>query len=395
MLSSKSIRGVNLGSWLLMEGYILGGANIAESNFKQRFIKTYGRNELEKFEYLFRDNFITENDFKKISSFGANAVRVPFNYRLIERKPYSYSEEGFSYLEKAFTWAQKYNLGVILDLHAASGSQNCDWHADSSGKALLWEDKDNQCRTIALWEAIVSRFKDRSSLIGYDVLNEPVLYQKPVTILKKFYQQLVNKIRKLDKKSIIILEGDDWAQRIDFLEDLIDDNTSISIHTYQPIDYTFNFSPFLKFPGKINGAIWNEARVRKHLEPYYEFSKRNKVKIFVGEFGINWRGGGFGEIRWLESILKAFNDFNFDYTYWTYKAIANNVFPDGICQSIENCKYINRQGPVSGWETYLDLWGKEKDNIVNFWRTDNFVVNKKITNTLGRFFKNDCSSTAY
>ena len=386
MPSSKNIRGVNLGSWLLMEGYILGGANIAESSFKQKFKKIYGRKELEEFENLFRDNFITENDFKKISALGANAVRVPFNYRLIEKRSYSYFEEGFSYLEKAFSWAQKYNLGVILDLHAASGSQNCDWHADSSGKALLWEDKENQQRTIALWEAIVDRFKDRSSLIGYDILNEPVLDQRPVTILKKFYKQLVNRIRKIDKRSIIFLEGDDWAQRINFLKDLINDNISLSIHVYQPINYTFNLSPFLRFPGNIDGSIWDEARIMKHLEPYYNFSRKNKVKIFVGEFGINWRGGGFGEIKWLEAILKAFNSFNFDYTYWTHKAIANNVFPDGIYQSIKNCKYINRQGPVSGWQTYLDLWGKEKNDIVNFWRTDNFVANKKIATTLRRFF---------
>ena len=103
----KRIRGVNLGSWLLMEGYILGGRNIPESAFKDAFRKAHGKIELEKFERIFRNNFVRENDFKNIKAMGANTVRLPFNYRLLESGPFAYSSEGFSYLEKAFSWARK------------------------------------------------------------------------------------------------------------------------------------------------------------------------------------------------------------------------------------------------------------------------------------------------
>jgi len=381
------IKGINLGSWFLIEGYILGGRNISESFFKGRFKDIYGHKELGNFQKLFRDNFIQEEDFHNISLIGANTIRVPFNYRLIEKNPYSYSKEGLAYLDKVFLWARKYNLKIILDLHAAPGAQNCDWHADSSGKALLWKKKENQKRTFSLWQKIVERFKDEEALIGYDVLNEPVLGSAETNVLNKFYKELIKKIRVIDKNKIIFLEGSQWAQKIDFLEDLIGENISISIHTYQPLNYTFNFSSFYRFPGKIDRINWNAQTIYKYLEPYYEFSQKNKVYIFVGEFGINWRGGFWGELDWLTATLSAFTDFNFGYTYWTYKAIANNVFPDGVYQYIPNSKYINREGPVYGWETYLDYWKKEKNSIVDFWKTKNFKPNKQIINTLRRFFK--------
>ena len=150
MNKTRPIRGVNLGGWLLMEGYILGSPNIVEQTFKKRFLKENGPGALKEFERLFRDNFIREEDFKNISRMGANAIRVPFNFRLLEKSPFRYSSQGFSYLDKTLKWAQKYKLGVILDLHAAPGAQNCDWHGDSTGRALLWEDKRFQERTYAL-----------------------------------------------------------------------------------------------------------------------------------------------------------------------------------------------------------------------------------------------------
>lgn len=370
-----------------MEGYILGSRNIAEVEFKQKFKKLYGVRELTKFDQLFRNNFIQKKDFKNISSLGANAIRLPFNYRLIEVKPFSYSEQGFAYLDKALTWAEEYDLGIILDLHAACGAQNCDWHSDSNGEALLWEETKYQERTYALWESIADRFKDRSSLIGYDILNEPVLVKKSVNILKRFYQQIIKRIKKVDKVHLIFLEGNVWAQDIDFLKDLIDDNVCVSIHSYMPLDYVFNFSPYLRFPSKIGDVLCNKKTIYNYLEPYFRFSIENKVKIFVGEFGINWRGGFWGEIKYLESILSIFEKFNFGYTYWTYKSVANGIFPDGMYQYIPNSKYIKRGELISGWENYLTLWKKEKFKLGDFWQTRNFTPNTKVIAVLRKFFK--------
>ncbi|MDD3295875.1 MAG: cellulase family glycosylhydrolase [Candidatus Omnitrophica bacterium] len=386
VIDSGNIRGVNLGGWLLMEGYILRGRNIPESLFKENFKKVFGEKELRDFERLFRGNFIIREDFKNISQMGANAIRVPFHYKLIESKPYRYSQEGFNYLDKIFSWAGRHSLGVILDLHAACGSQNYDWHSDSCGKALLWKNKEYSKRTVALWESVSDRYKDNDSLIGYDFLNEPVLEDSDLPKLKSLYGILIKRIREIDRNHTFFLEGSLWAQRIDFLKDLLAENIAVSIHNYLPLEYTFNFSPFLNFPGKINKVLWCKDRILKHLEPYYLFSRKNNVKIFVGEFGINWRGGFWGELRWLEAVLEAYKEYGFGYTYWTYKAVANNVFPDGIYQYIPNSKYVNRQGPLYGWETYSGFWKKNKKDLGEFWKTNGYCPNPGIISMLKKHF---------
>ena len=379
------IKGVNLGGWLLMEGYILGGRNIAESEFKSLFKKRYGKKELERFETLFRDTFIQEKDFKIIKEWGANCIRVPFHYRLIEKAPFKYDKKGFSYLEKVFRWAQDYDLKVILDLHAACGCQNEDWHSDSQGEALLWKKKIYQERTFRVWEEIVNRFKNRKPLLGYDILNEPVT--EDLKVLVNFYKELIKRIKACDNKHIIFLEGNMWATQIDFLKPLLEENIYISIHVYQPIDFTFNFYPYLKYPGRIKNTLWNKSKLRRYLESYCRFAQKNKTEIFVGEFGINWRGGFWGEEKYLVDLLDVFEEFKFGYTWWTYKSIKTYTFPDGLLQYLKNSKYVKREGPYLGWENYLDFWDKEKEEIVSCWNTDNFLPNQNLINILKRYFK--------
>ena len=41
------LNGVNLGGWLMMEGYMLSGRNIAEKTFKESFEKALGREAVE------------------------------------------------------------------------------------------------------------------------------------------------------------------------------------------------------------------------------------------------------------------------------------------------------------------------------------------------------------
>ncbi len=369
-----------------MEGYLLHGRNTPEHLFKKSFKKVNGIQKLLEFEKLFRGNFIQKKDFQKIAALGAKVIRLPFNARLIEKKPFFYDEKKFIYIDRAFQWAKDCGLKIILDLHAACGAQNCDWHSDSTGCALLWEKDTYRLRTYKLWEAIADRYKNNPSLYAYDILNEPVLGGKNTSILTEFYKSCILHIRGLDKKTLIFLEGALWAQKIDFLAPLIDDNIGISIHAYQPLNYVFNFTPFQKYPGKIDEVNWDKNRLFQHLLPYHKFALKNKIKIFAGEFGINWRGGYYGETEWLNDMLDIFDDFGFDYAYWTYKAIANSVFPDGIYQYISNNKFIQREGPSYGWENYISLWEKDKNEIVDFWNTKNYRLNKPISEILKKHF---------
>ena len=373
---SVVLKGVNLGGWLMMEGYILHSLNLPEQRFKKNFVKALGKLQLADFEKEFRNHFIEEKDIRRMAHFGFNCIRVPFNYRLVEKKPYRYDRKGLSYLDRVIRWAEKYHVWVILDLHAAPGAQNHDWHSDSNGTADFWTKKDFQKRTFALWEFLADRYKNKTAVAGYDLLNESVI--DDAIKLNRFYKDLIRQIRHVDKNHILFVEGNQWARDLGCLDDLRDDNLVLSIHTYQPLDFTFNFVPDLSYPT----AHRNKARPQEILIGYKRISKKRSVPIYVGEFGVNFRRGLYGEDRWLYDMLSVFKDFGFHWTYWTYKAIKNSIFPDGIFSFVDNPPWVNRQGPLLGWDTYHLYWPTRKKEMIQSWRTDSFKENKEISKIL-------------
>ncbi len=374
------LKGVNLGGWLMMEGYILHAPNRPEKQFRREFAAVLGRTALNDFDQSFRRHFIAEEDIRRIRHLGFNCIRVPFHYRVVENVPYVYGAEGLPYLDDLVRWARKYKIWVILDLHAAPGSQNHDWHSDSAGPAGLWTKKVYQDRTFALWEFLADRYKDETAVAGYDLLNESVL--EKADVLNHFYGTLIRRIRAVDKNHILFVEGNRWATDIDCLPEFDDDNYALSIHSYEPLEFTFNFVPHLCYPSSNAGRIGNARKIKEHLSRYAEVSRGRSVPVFVGEFGVNYRGGNYGEDRWLKDMLECFRAFGFHWTYWTYKAVKNSCFPDGLFSYYENPKWVNRQGPVSGWDTYPSCWKLHKKEMIRSWRTDPFEVNRNILKVL-------------
>lgn len=373
------LHGVNLGGWLMMEGYILHGRNFAGHIFKREFTRHNGRRELENFKRLYRQNFVTEEDIRRIKELGANCVRVPFNYRLIQ------NDKRWDYLDNAIRWCRRAGLWVILDLHAAPGAQNEDWHSDSDGRALLWKEKRFQKQLFAIWRRIAARYKDEATVAAYDVLNEAVV--KDPQHLRRFYQKAVKEIRKVDKNHIIFLEANLRGQQLRPLGRPTDKNIAYSIHAYLPLNFTFNFQPHLRYPGYIDGKYWDSKRVYNYIARYHKLAEKWQVPIYVGEFGINYRSPGYyGELRYLKDLLQCFKRFGFHWTYWTYKAVAGGLYPDGIYQYLPNSPWVKREGPILGWENFYHLWKKHKHQIAASWKTEKFSKNKYLAQLLQRYF---------
>jgi len=386
-LSPVHLRGLNLGGWLMMEAYFMHAPNRAEQLFKKKFTAELGPTALKEFEKHFRASFIQEKDFAQIAKWGFNSLRVPFNFRLVESAPYKYSQAGLAYLDQVVKWAKKYKIWIILDLHAAPGAQNHDWHSDSLGPAELWTKESNRKRVYALWEFLADHFKDEEIIAGYDLLNESVT--NDVKTLNKFYHELIKHIRKVDRNHILFIEGNRWSQDVEVLEEFKDDNVVISIHNYEPLQFTFNFIPHLRYPlkGKASPIQWNEKVTRDHLLTYKKFSERRHVPIHVGEFGVNYREGVYGEHIWLKEVLKCFNDYGFHWNYWTYKAVKHFMFPDGVMSYYPNTVWVNRPGPLYGWETYHSHWKDKRREMIESWDSKSFTVNTKVLEELQKAVK--------
>jgi hypothetical protein len=363
-----SLKGVNFGGWLMMEAYFMYAPNLAQQIFEKEFSQVHGAKALDELIKKFRDNFITESDFKQVASWGMNCIRLPFHYKV--------GEKAFSYLDQSIAWAKKHKVYLLLDLHAAYGAQNHDWHSDSLGPAELWTKESNRRKTYALWEKLADRYKDETIIAGYDVLNEAVLPEWGP--LNEFYRELIKAIRRSDKNHILFIEGKHWAQQIDLMDDFADDNWVYSIHFYEPPEFTFNLVPFLRYPWD----VCNKDVIMRRMEGYWRFAQKKQRPVHVGEFGVNYRQGLYNEHIYLRDVLKAFNDCGFHWNYWTYKAVKNYLHPDGVFGYYPNSPWVNRPVAKSGWHTWADCWPKYKNEMAASWRTKAFTLNTHVIEQL-------------
>ncbi len=375
------LQGVNLGGWLMPEGYILHAPNRAYRSFKKDFTRALGAGAFAEMEKAFRDNFIREQDIARMRAFNFNCLRVPFHYALVEERPFGYSKEGVSYLDRVISWARENDLRVILDMHAAPGAQNHDWHSDAeNGRMLFWSSQAYQRRAIALWEFLADRYKDEPAVAGYDLLNEPVL--EDISPLNPYYHRLIKAIRRIDRHHIIFVEGNRWAQDIVCLDDLSDDNLVLSIHFYEPVVFTFNFEPQLKYPLVMPRGQWDSSFMRKRLETLKRVAERRGRALWCGEFGVNSRDGQAGEDQWLRDVLAHFRALDIHWTYWTWKAVKHYIFPDGIFSYYPNAPWVNRSGPDYGWETWKRHWPELRKKMAASWRSEKFTINRRIAEVL-------------
>lgn len=362
------LRGIALGGWLMMEGYMMGGENVAETKFKDDLRQKVGKKLYEEFVWEFRKRFVTKKDVQTIKKLGFNCVRIPFNHILIEAAPFKIDQQGMKLLADMVQAFCDQKIYVILDMHAVPGSQNQDWHSDSSGQALFYEKKEFRQRYYYLWDELSKRFKAFEYVAGYDVMNEPVTTK--LDVLTEVYQHVIKVIRKNADNHIIFLEGNNWAQEIEFLKDLISENIAYSVHFYEPYQYVFNQYPNLTYPGKVNGKYWDKRAIEKFLARYSDLN----VPVYVGEFGVASRCPHcFEELRWVKDVLTSFKKFGFHYTYWTYKSVAGMCFPDGLFQSFP-------QHP--GMENVAKQLLNDKKEYFRSLETSGFRLNKKLMRIL-------------
>jgi hypothetical protein len=207
---------------------------------------------------------------------------------------------------------------VILDLHSAQGWQNPDWHSDNpTATSFLWTHKVFQDRVIALWEHLARHYRDESVVAGYNLINEPVCYDKGA--FPAFYRRLIPAIRKIDRRHILFLEGNFFSVDFSELSPDMDSNTVFSSHNYVAPSWIPG-----PYPGKTPGGFYNAARMKRDILKVTGFMSRHRVPCWVGEFGAIYRGTAHDKdrLKVVEDETGILNEQGYHWTIWTYKDIG-------------------------------------------------------------------------
>lgn len=275
------LRGVNLAGWLQWEGFLFGkGIFTSYSKINNKLELLVGTEETTRFrDDIFR-SFISEADIRKISELGFNTVRILINKHALE------DPIGWSVLDEALSWCEKYHVYAVIDFHAVPGGQSRLPTSDPDGGELLWHSEDNQASTAAIWKRIASRYSSRKIIAAYDLINEPVPPTGPELV--NIYQRIIRAIREVDPNHMVFLEGGKMATEFSMFDRPLCDNQAYSFHMY----------------------TWFGDNREKLLSSYRAIADQQHVPLWCGEFGEN-------TYEMTESTVRMFEQSN-EIAGWTY-----------------------------------------------------------------------------
>jgi aryl-phospho-beta-D-glucosidase BglC (GH1 family) len=251
------IRGVNLGNWLVLEKWmspdLFFGLKAEDETY---FCRELPEKELEARLNIHRSYYITERDFACIAGRGLNAVRIPVPYFIFgDCKPFPGC---IDYLDKAFSWAEKYGLKILIDLHTAPDSQNGFDNGGICG-VCKWAGQPEKVEfVLALLEKLAERYAARPGLWGIEILNEPISEElwlradipnrypavdkeyakdsQPVSsaFLREFYTEAYFRLRKhlKDDKAVVFHDGFRLTEWKDFMRSAEFKNVVLDTHFY-------------------------------------------------------------------------------------------------------------------------------------------------------------------
>lgn len=310
------LRGMGLGGWMLQEGYMLRVNGQGQQNkIRGRIAELIGDQKTQEFYNAWLSNHTRKIDIDSMKAWGFNSIRLPMHFNLytlpIDKEPVkgenTWLEKGFQITDSLLAWCKANKIYLILDLHAAPGGQGNDLNISDrdASKPSLWEDEENQKKTIALWKKLAERYANEPWIGGYDILNEPNwgfedlandkngLKEKKNEPLRKLMIDITKAIREVDKKHIVIIEGNGWGNNYNGILPVWDDNMVLSFHKY-----------------------WN-YNTQSSIQHILDARDKNNVPVWLGETGENSN-------VWFADAIRLLEANNIGWSWWPLKKMGNN-----------------------------------------------------------------------
>ena len=312
-----TLRGCNLGNWLLLEMWMLGVKGVADQHeFESILASRFGERRKEELMELYRAGYITRRDFNLLRPFGFTCVRLPFHYSLIESDdaPMQLRPDAFRWLDRAVELARDAGLYIILDLHGTAGGQSIDHTTGRRGQNRLWTDVACQDRTVWLWKELAARYRESSTVAGYDLINEPFGDGETAAhlpALSALMDRLYREVRAIDKRHVIFIGG--AKQGVDHYGTPAErgwDNVAFTEHYYPGL---FGDDPSLETHARFLGQAI-PVRAGRFAEM--------QVPLYVGEFNVATRRLGSPVL--MRRYFDTYAQLGWAATMWSYKLLSRN-----------------------------------------------------------------------
>jgi endoglucanase len=280
----------------------------------------------------------TKQDFINIKSLGCDVIRLPINLHFMTGGEPDYTIEPLFYyfLDQAVDWAEELQIHLILDNHTFDPAENTD---PNIGDIL-----------IPVWTQMAEHYKERSTYLYYEVLNEP--HGISDARWNEIQQKVIDAIRAVDQKHTIVIGPAGWNSynNLRLMPEYEDDNLIYTFHFYDPFMFTHQgaswTSPSMvplagvpfpydarhmpSCPSELKNT-WIESnlanyrnegtvqRVKELIDIAVDFQNTRDVPLFCGEFGVYIPNSeNTDRVYWYNVVRNYLEEKGISWTIWDY-----------------------------------------------------------------------------
>lgn len=313
-------KGINLGGWLSQ----CGVGNYTEQRFTE---------------------FITEDDIAKIASWGADHVRLPIDYNVIQNDDGSFIESGFAHIDRCIEWCKKYDLKMVLDLHKA-----CGYVFDDKTYCQFFYNGELQDIFVRLWQELARRYAKYSAFVAFELLNE-ITAKETAEIWNRIAERTIRAIREISSDVRIIIGGyfNSSIEGLLLLDKPVDENIVFTFHCYSPMIFTHQSGYWVEnmpsdynisYPGTVDeyrresnvlfndsydnefdyeGDLIDNSFFERQFKKAVDVGEKYDVPLYCGEYGVIDKADPESTARWFADIHTALEKFNISRAVWCYK----------------------------------------------------------------------------
>jgi len=265
-----------------------------------------------------KENQFNEIDFKIISGWGFNFVRLPIDYRILILGDdwNSIDENAMLMLDKAVEYGIKYDVHVCINFHRAPGYTV----AYPPEKTNLWTEEEPQKAFADLWQFLAARYTNiPNKHLSFNLVNEPA------NIDEASYSAVVkiaaNAIWEKDPGRLVIADGLEYGT----IPSDMNFKTGVAQSTrgYQPFTLTHYKANWVKGSEEYPLPKWPSDEVSFNRTSLYEthFKQWEKLKnsgcgLMAGEWGAHNRTPHDVVLKWMEDCLEIFKSMNIGWSLW-------------------------------------------------------------------------------
>ena len=289
----------------------------------------------------------TKEDFVHIKNMGCDHIRLPMHlFNMAGEAPdYTIDPLFFFFLDQIVDWAEDLQLHLILDNHSFDPAVN-------TSPGILGE-------LTAVWKQMAERYKNRSNLIYYEILNEP--HGIADATWNDMQKTVIDTIRTVDRKHTLIVGPAGWNgyNNLKFMPVYSDTNLIYTFHFYDPFLFTHQGAGWVDPPMNIAGvpfpydaarmpslpnslkgtwieSIYNnypengtDAWVKSQIDIAINFMKNRNVPLWCGEFGAHIPNSTTEDrARWLQTVHSYFQENGIAWSMWEF-AGSFGIFKPG------------------------------------------------------------------